>query len=91
MKLVFNLLTPLKSRDFESFALEIQILRLVCSLLWLFVTISLSLSQINIETKLLVITLGILTAADISLRSFKLVEIKKNGHITEKVLIEENS
>lgn len=80
MKLVLNfLISPIKRQTIEALNLEIQILRLICSLLWLAVTISLTLTEISWEMKLLVFVLGTLTALDIMLRSFRLVETRKNG------------
>ena len=80
---------PLKHQTIEQITLEIQILRLLCSLMWLLVTISLTLSQINIETKFLIVALGIFTCFDILLRSVKLVETTKNRRAKNKVYINE--
>jgi hypothetical protein len=80
MKLVLNfLISPIKRQTIEALNLEIQILRLICSLLWLAVTISLTMTQIGLEMKILVFVLGTLTALDILLRSFRLVETRKSS------------
>jgi hypothetical protein len=71
------LLFPIRKQSMELVVMEVQILRLLCGLLWLMATISVSLSSIGFESKILLLSFGSLTIIDILLRSFKLAEVRK--------------
>lgn len=71
------LIQALKNTSIEYLQLEVQILRLICGFLWLVTTISISVSNLTPQTKILVIALGLLTLLDILLRTYKLKEVKQ--------------
>lgn len=64
---------PIRKQSFELLSLEVQILRLICGFLWLLTTISITLSDISLETKLLIFSFGSLTLVDVLLRSYNLI------------------
>ncbi len=79
-KLLGFVASPVTRQPVELLALEVQIFRLVCGILWVFTSIGLSLANISLEAKLLLLSFATLTVVDIMLRTLRVVEARKQSH-----------